>query len=349
MTALPSTLPRSRTWIARFGLVFVVLAMGLALSAAGHVKRLDSSRPNTFLNRSNLVENVATPMSYYAIRAVGVSVVIIGGGIDISVGSIMGLSAIMTAWFIQRFPANASAWTVLPVALGLPVLIGISCGLINGLLIALLRIHPFIVTLGTLSIFRGLATVLPPQRTMPAQPLKVPVAFTDEFMRYVPSASFPVRVVPLVFVIAITAVGVLFLKRLVPGVQIYAIGGNEEASRLAGLPVARLKIMTYAISGACAGIAGAISLGNFGSASATTASGYELTVIASAVVGGASLAGGRGTAIGALLGALVIGLIENGISILQWNQEYRLIIIGAAIIVAVSLDRLSEALGSRAR
>ncbi len=343
---MPLALTPNRSWLQQIGLVLVVLAMSVALSIAGHVNRLDETRPNTFLNKGNLVENVATPMSYYAIMAVGVTIVVITGGIDISVGSIMALSAIMTAWVIGYIAPDAGAGKVLPIALGLPVLIGIACGVVNGCLITLLRIHPFIVTLGTMSIFRGLATVLPPQRTMPAQPNKVPAAFTEHFMRI---EWFDVRVMPMVLMLIVAIAGALYLKFFVVGVQTYAIGGNEEASRLSGLRVNRVKILCYAISGMCAGIAGAVSLGYYGSANATTALGYELTVVAAAVVGGASLAGGRGTAIGALLGALVIGLIENGISILQWKQEYRLIIIGGAIIIAVSLDRLSEALSGKSR
>lgn len=343
---MPLALSPNRSWLQQLGLVFVVLAMSIALSIAGHVNRLDDTRPNTFLNKGNLVENVATPMSYYAIMAIGVTIVIITGGIDISVGAIMALSAIMTAWLIGNLSPDASWLSVLPIALGLPVLIGIGCGVLNGFLVTALRIHPFIVTLGTMSIFRGLATVLPPQRTMPAQPRRVPAAFTDGFMRL---ELFDVRVMPMVLMLIVTIAGAAYLRFLVVGVQTYAIGGNEEASRLSGLRVSRVKILCYAISGMCAGIAGAVSLGYYGTANATTALGYELTVVAAAVVGGASLVGGRGTAIGALLGALVIGLIENGISILQWKQEYRLIIIGCAIIIAVSLDRLSEAFSGKSR
>lgn len=343
---MPLALSPNRSWLQQLGLVFVVLVMSIGLSVAGHVNRLDETRPNTFLNKGNLVENVATPMSYYAIMAVGVTIVIITGGIDISVGSIMALSAMLTAWLIGNLPPDAPPTKVLPIAIGLPALIGVVCGLINGGLITLLRIHPFIVTLGTMGIFRCLATVLPPQRTMPAMPRKVPLAFTQDFMRL---EWLDVRFMPMVVMLVVAVAGALFLKFFVVGVQAYAIGGNEEASRLSGLRVNRVKILCYALSGLCAGIAGTVTLGYYGTANATTGLGYELTVVAAAVVGGASLSGGRGTAIGALLGALVIGLIENGISILQWNQANRLGIIGAAIIIAVALDRLSERLSGRTR
>jgi ribose/xylose/arabinose/galactoside ABC-type transport system permease subunit len=336
--ALPAVRPpRSRTWIAQLGLLFVVLAMLIALSAAGG---------NRFLNRGNLIEILGTSMSYYAIMAVGMTIVIVSGGIDISVGAIMALAAILTAWVLGRMEYQASAWAVLPVAIGLPILIGLVCGVINGALIVALRLHPFIVTLGTLSIFRGLVNVVPPAKTMPVMPNKVPFAFMDGLMR---AKIFNAQAVPMIVMLVIVVIGYVYLRHLVPGRNTYAIGGNEEAARLSGIRVARLKLGCYAISGVCAGIAGMVLLGFYGRASATTGEGYELTVVAAAVVGGASLSGGRGTAIGALLGTLVIALIENGISILQWNQEYRRVIIGSAIIVAVSLDRLSEALGSRSR
>jgi len=141
--------------------------------------------------------------------------------------------------------------------------------------------------------------------------------------------------------------GWLYLHFFVAGRETYAVGGNEEAARFSGLSVHRIKLRTYALSGLAAGIAGMVSLGRFGTASTSTGTGYELTVIASAVVGGASLAGGKGTALGALLGTLIIALIENGILILRLEQEYRLIIIGLAIVVAVALERLSHLIRHR--
>jgi ribose/xylose/arabinose/galactoside ABC-type transport system permease subunit len=336
----------NRSWLQQLGLVIVVIAMSIALSIAGQTNRIRPDDPNLFLNKQNLVEDVAAPMSVFAIMAVGLTIVIITGGIDISVGSIMGLSAIMTAWAISKLPLDAGHATVLPIGLGLPILIGVTCGVMNGLLIVTLRIHPFIVTLGTMSIFRGLATVVPPRVNMPVQPDRVPLAMTEQFMKL---DLFDVRPMPMLFMIVVAAAGWVYLKYLVVGMQTYAIGGNEEASRLSGLRVSRVKVLCYAISGLCAGIAGSVMVGRFGSASATTGAGYELMVVAAAVIGGASLAGGRGTAIGALLGALVIALIESGISIMKWKQEYRLIIVGSAIIVAVALDRLSEALSGKSR
>jgi ribose/xylose/arabinose/galactoside ABC-type transport system permease subunit len=173
---------RSRAFSGELGLVVVVLIIGAILAGYGW-HDASAGRPNTFLNFDNIVDGVATPISYYAIMAVGLTVVVITGGIDISVGSIMALSALGGAAALQGFPAGAPTWQVLPVALAVPLIIGLVCGLANGALIVGLRLHPFIVTLGTMSIFRGLANVLPSQKTLPAAGQRLPEAFTTDFMR----------------------------------------------------------------------------------------------------------------------------------------------------------------------
>jgi ribose/xylose/arabinose/galactoside ABC-type transport system permease subunit len=343
MSAPSPAKPARRSLAQEAGLALVVIVLGLILAGYGwHDAR--AGHPNTFLNFDNLVDGVATPMSYYAIMAVGLTVVIITGGIDISVGSIMALAALGGAAALQALPSDASAWQVLPVAFAVPLIIGLVCGLINGGLIVGLNLHPFIVTLGTMSIFRGLANVLPPQKTLPAAGQRLPEAFTTGFMR---QEFFGIQPMPLVIMLGCVALGWFYLHLMVAGRETYAVGGNEEAARFSGLRVNAIKLRTYALSGLCAGIAGLVSLGRFGTASTSTGTGYELTVIAAAVVGGASLAGGKGTALGALLGTLIIALIENGILILRLAQEYRLIIIGLAIVVAVALERLSTHLRQR--
>lgn len=336
--------PAARRSLAQeMGLALVVIVLAAVLGGYGwHDAAL--GRPNAFLNLDNLVDGVATPMSYYAIMAVGLTVVIITGGIDISVGSIMALAALGGATALQTLPLAASAWQVLPIAFLVPVAIGLVCGLINGGLIVGLNLHPFIVTLGTMSIFRGLANVLPAQKTLPAAGKRLPEAFTTDFMRI---EFFGIQPMPLVIMIICVLVGWFYLHFMIAGRETYAVGGNEEAARFSGLRVNAIKLRTYALSGLAAGIAGLVSLGRFGTASTSTGTGYELTVIAAAVVGGASLSGGKGTALGALLGTLIIALIENGILILRLAQEYRLIIIGLAIVVAVALERLGNHLRQR--
>ncbi|HVT89295.1 MAG TPA: ABC transporter permease [Tepidisphaeraceae bacterium] len=334
--------PRARR-TARFqelGLVVVIFVLAAVLAGYGW-QDARPGRPNTFLNSENLVGGIATPMSYYAIMAVGATFVIITGGIDISVGSMMALCALGSAAVLQNFPSDAPAIKVMPLAIGVPLLIGLICGLINGLIIVGLNLHPFIVTLGTMSVYRGLANVLPWfwEKTLPTGGRTLPAAFTKHFMRI---QFYELEPMPLVIMLICMGLGWFYLRMLVAGRENYAIGGNEEAARFSGIRVNWVKLRVYALAGLACGVAGMVSLGRFGTASTSSGSGYELTVIAAAVVGGASLSGGRGTALGALLGTLVIALIENGIYILHLQQEFRLIIIGVAIILAVAMDRVSE-------
>jgi ribose/xylose/arabinose/galactoside ABC-type transport system permease subunit len=294
-------------------------------------------------------------MSWMAIMALGATVVIVAGGIDISVGSVFGLAALATAAVLQRFEPGAPAWQTLPAALGVALLVGLLCGLLNGLLAVLLRVHPFIVTLGTLSIFRGIALVSVPEKTLPSIDAALPRSFTKEFAgwRLDLAISGGTFVQPVPFLVMLwCALGMWwYLARAVGGREIYATGGNEEAARFAGLPVARIKVRVFALAGVLAGLAGCLSAGFYESANTATGEGYELPVIAAAVVGGASLSGGRGTAWGAILGTLIIKLIENGIDIvrtldlglftLTMSKEYEKIVIGLAIVAAVAADRLA--------
>jgi ribose/xylose/arabinose/galactoside ABC-type transport system permease subunit len=329
--------------VQELGLVIVILIMGLGLSIFGYV----AARPgedNTFLNAGNLIDQVATPMSYYAIMAVGMTLVIISGGIDISVGSIMALSAFTGARVLQYMPVNAPAWQVLPVAFAVPMGVGLLCGLINGGLVVGLRLHPFIVTLGTLSIFRGITVVTTKFQELPPADRRIPLAFTDHFMRM---EAWGHRPMPMVVMLVIAAIGWFYLSQTVGGREIYALGGNEEAARFSGLRTNWIKLRVYAVAGLTAGIAGMVWLGRFGGASTADATGYELTVVAAAVVGGASLSGGRGTALGALLGTLIIAMIQDGIIALKWKVEYQLIIVGGAIVLAAAIDNFSEYLRQR--
>lgn len=340
------------------GLLIVVLLMGLLLTFAAEPITFRGQTVNNFFRLDNLIPNVATPMSWMAIMAVGLTIVIVSGGIDISVGSIFGLSALGAAAVLQQLPENASPWMVLPLAIAVPLGIGLLCGLINGALVVGLRMHPFIVTLGTLSIFRGIALISVPTKSLPSGDKSLPTAFTADFMSWqytIHRGDGPgilLQPVPMIVMLLCIVAGWIFLSHMVAGREIYALGGNEEAARFSGLPVGLIKLRVYALSGLAAGIAGMVSTGYYGSANTATGEGYELTVIAAAVVGGASLTGGRGTALGALLGALIIKLIENGIYILKkinlgfvelsLSKEYTKIIIGIAILIAVAIDRLSE-------
>jgi ribose/xylose/arabinose/galactoside ABC-type transport system permease subunit len=333
----PARQRRSLPRLQELGLVLVILIMGSGLSISGYFQAAPGEE-NHFLNPGNLLDEVATPASYYAIMAVGMTLVIISGGIDISVGSTMALSAFTAARVLQYFPKDAPGWEVLPVAMLLPMGVGLLCGLLNGILIVGLNMHPFIVTLGTMSILRGITVVTTTLQEIPMQNHQIPAAFTDHFMRL---SFYGQRPMPMVVMLVVTIIGGFYLSKTVGGREIYAVGGNEQAARFSGLPVKRIKLRVYAVAGLTAGIAGMVWLGRFGATSTGSATGYELTVIAAAVVGGASLTGGKGTALGALLGTIIIAMIQDGIITLHWKTEYQLIIVGSAIIVAVAIDSIS--------
>lgn len=353
-----SALPR----LQEAGLIGVILIMGAILTfGGGDIQTRDGRTVNNFLRVDNIIPNVATPMSWIAIMAVGATVVIVAGGIDLSVGSVMACAALATAAVLQRMPEDASGWLVIPAALAVAMGIGALCGLVNGALVVALRIHPFIITLGTLYIYRGIALVAVPMKTLPALDHRLPVAFTDGFIAHKTyfgeTGSYFVQPAPMVIMLLFIMAVWVYLQYTVPGRRIYAVGGNEEAARFSGIPVARVKLGVYILAGVAAGLAGMVTVGYHGSANTNTAAGYELTVIAAAVVGGASLTGGVGTALGALLGALIIQMIENGIFVLRevnfgifklgLSKEYAKIINGLAIVVAVAIDRFGETLSAR--
>jgi len=338
----PTLASRRRFRLQELGLIVVIVLLYIALSVAGKLNA--SGRfANDFLNFDNQFNGIAASMSIYAIMAVGMTCVIITGGIDISVGSIMGFAALAGASVLQMLPVDAPWYFVLPVGVLVPVAAGALCGLVNGGLIVGLRMHPFIVTLGTMSIIRGAAILVFP-KSVPVPGRDLPDAFSA-VMSY--EFGMGLRLVPVLVMLAVVGAGWVFLQLMVAGRETYAVGGNAEAARFSGIRVGWATMRVYLVMGICAGVAALVQLGRFNSASTDNGSGDELLVIAAAVVGGASLVGGRGTALGALLGALVIKLIDNGILILRLNTEYTKVIVGASIIIAVAVDRFSEYLHER--
>jgi ribose/xylose/arabinose/galactoside ABC-type transport system permease subunit len=216
--------------------------------------------------------------------------------------------------------------------------IGLSAGLVNGLLVSRLRVHPFVITLGTMWVFRAVAFI-----ASGGLSINFPEGLTGVFKATLglEKGLFPV---PLILMIVVTVLGSIYLSRTVMGRRVYAIGGNEEASRYAGLPIPRIQTGVYALNGLLAGVAALAGSSFYGAASSADATGYELFVIASAVVGGASLIGGKGTALGAMLGALLIVMIRQAVRILHFDQNYESIVIGCALIFAVVLDQTSARL-----
>ena len=317
------------------GLVAVILLLGgvLALFAGSHVDARSGLTVNNFLNSYTLIQT-ATDASFFAIMAVGATVVIISGGIDLSVGSVYALAGVTTAMVLRAVGA-ADPITTVAIGLGVSLGMGLICGATNGALVVGLGVHPFIITLGTMWIVRGIAFV-----SSNAESILLPRALTG-----VAKASLglgdSLYPVPMLVMLLVAAVGTVYLMRTVGGRRVFAVGGNQEASRFSGVPIGRVKIVVYVLSGLTAGLAAFMGASFYGSASCADATGYELYVIASAVVGGASLSGGKGSAFGALLGAVLIVLIRQSIRTLHFDQNYEWIIIGCAIIIAVVLDQAS--------
>lgn len=300
-------------------------------------------RTNAFLNRGNLVL-VAKDASFFAIMAVGMTAVIILAGIDLSVGSIFGLSAIVGAMALTSLDATASGFLAVPIALAVCVGVGALCGLANGAMTVGLRVHPFVITLGMMAALRGLTIVLPSTFFASQSIGGFPPSFTSGFFRYEIAGVQPV---PVILMLIVAACGWFVLARTVFGRRVFAIGGNETAARYAGIPVGRIKVLVYTIMGALAGLSACAAIGYYGAAETNAGNAYELQVIAATVIGGASLMGGRGSALGAVLGAIVIQLINNAMIILNVDPNYNQIVMGSAIIIAVVIDQTKQRLSAR--
>lgn len=302
---------------------------------------------NKFLDNTNLML-VATNASFIAVIAVGMTGVIILAGIDLSVGSVYGLSAVVGAMVLTGMPGSDAAvasgggtgwsWLSIPVGLAVCVGVGALCGFANGAMTVGFRVHPFVITLGMMAGLRGLMIVMTDAQSISG----FPDAFTRGFFKLGVGGIHPVLTL---IMFGVAAAGVFVLNATVFGRQVFAIGGNETAARYAGISVGRVKILVYTIAGALAGLSGCMYIGWYGAAEPNAGMAYELKVIAAAVIGGASLMGGRGTALGAILGAIIIELINNGMIILGIEQNYNQIVMGAAIIIAVVVDQSKSRFG----
>ena len=323
------------------GLILVILLLGavLTLFAGSHTDRLTGREVNNFLNSYTLMQT-ATDASFFAVMAIGMTLVIISGGIDLSVGSVYALAGVTTAMALRALGDMNSFQTVM-IGFSMCLGIGLACGLLNGAMVVTLPVHPFIVTLGTMWIFRGIAFV-----ASKAESILVPDSLTH-VTKTTLGLSESLYPVPMLVMIGMTVLGAIYLTKTVMGRHIYAVGGNREAARYAGLRIGRILLGVYTLAGLSAGIAAFVGSSYYGSASCADATGYELYVIASAVVGGASLNGGKGSAVSATLGAILIVLMRQSIRTLHFDQNYESIIIGCAIIIAVVLDQVNARLSAK--
>ncbi|WP_431867781.1 ABC transporter permease/substrate-binding protein [Nocardiopsis eucommiae] len=300
-----------------------------ALTALALLVVVMSLLSDDFLTAQNLL-NVGVQAAVIAVLAFGVTFVIIAGGIDLSVGSVAALSATVLAFLatVEGVPV----WLALPLAAAT----GTAAGLVNGALIAYGKLPPFIATLAMLSVGRGLSLVISEGS---------PIALPDSVAALGGSIGgwLPVPVLIMVVMGLITAV---ILRRTFTGRAMYAIGGNEEAARLSGIRVKRQKLGIYALSGLFAAVAGVILASRLASAQPQAAQGYELDAIAAVVIGGASLAGGVGTAFGTLIGALILAVLRNGLNLLSVSAFWQQVVIGVVIALAVLFDTLRRRSGS---
>ena len=283
-----------------------------------------------------------------AMAAIGMTIVIIAGGIDLSAGSTIALAMITTAYVLNLGPANAKLVVHYPVllpllAIGSAIGVSVFIGLINGMLVTWLRIVPFIITLGTMQMARGFAKLVANEQNIypPSEVQDLWIARVLDPARTL--FTWPFLPVSVWMVIGAAVLTALFLRYTRLGRHIFAIGSNEKTALLCGVPVARTKILVYVIGGLFSGLAGVLFFARLGSiGQPTEAIGYELFVIAAAVIGGASLLGGRGTILGTMIGALIITILRNGGVKMGWPQYTQEIVMGAVIIVAVAIDNLRQ-------
>src|SRR5437868_2071454 len=275
-----------------------------------------------FLSAANLA-SVARQTAVITIIAMGMTLVMVSGGIDLSVGSMMALAGVVGAFAL----ANGA-----PVVAGVAasVLAGAACGLLNGGAITALRIPPFIVTLGAMGVYRGVALLITDGKAVVGLPPRFGYLAEGNLFGLVP--------VPLLIVVLVAAAAHFLLVSTRTGRYCYAIGSNVEAARYAGVRVSRYQIMFFVLLGALTGLAGAIESARLVTGQPTAGEGYELRVIAAVVIGGGSLSGGQGTVAGTIIGALIMGVLANGANLLGISSFTQQIVIGAVIVLAVTFD-----------
>jgi ribose transport system permease protein len=300
---------------------FAGLAVVVALFAA--------LEPETFLSAYNF-QTIAAQTVIVGLGAIGMTFVIVAGGIDLSVGSSIALSSVVVAVLLRD-----GSEPILAALAG--VATGAALGFVNGLLVTRMTVVPFIVTLGTMGVARGLAKYLASEQKVDA-----PAAWLSTLMSKSPTPSWLLVAPGTWLMFGLAAAMAFVLGRTVFGVHVRAVGSNEATARLCGVRVPRVKLAIYALAGAFAGLAGLMQFARLTVGDPTTAAGKELDVIAAVVIGGASLSGGVGGILGSLLGAFLMSVLANGCTLAGVPNYVQEILIGAIIVAAVGLDRLRQ-------
>lgn len=319
------TLARSRAFV-RAGAVQRLLAFGALIVM---IVVFSIASPN-FLQFNNVV-GILLATAVNGVLALGVTFVIISGGIDLSIGTVMTLSAVMTGVLITKMD--------LPIVVGIVggIATGGLAGMVTGILIARFKIPPFIATLGMLNVAKGLALVI--SGLTPIYFNETP-AFNQAAMGSLIGSLIPGLAIPNIVLVMFGAavVASLVLSKTILGRYTFALGSNEEASRLSGVSVDRWKIAVYTVCGLFAGLAGVLIAARLNSAQPSLGLGYELDAIAAAVIGGTSLSGGEGSILGTVIGAFIISTLTNGLRIMSVPQEWQIVVTGGIVILAVYLD-----------
>lgn len=310
---LPVAQGRNSSWLRQGGVAIGCAALFVVFSMLN----------SNFYQPANLLD-IMLQSSINAIIAVGMTLVVMTKGIDLSVGSVVGISSMIAASLLEN-----SLW----LGVGAGLLVGLACGLFNGILIAKLKLPDFIVTLGTMSIYRGAALIY-----TNGQPI---YSISDSFRSIFAGQLLGIPT-PVLFAIAIALLAFFLVRLTSLGEHIIAVGGNEEAARLAGVDVDKVKISVYAISGVLASVAGFVLVARIGAAEPIGGNGFELQAIGAAVIGGASLFGGEGNPLGSLIGALTLGAMQNGLTLMNVPSFWQYVATGVVVILAVLADQITR-------
>jgi len=331
-----NTKTKFKSIISKNAIIIAFIALVVAMSIA---------KPDHFLTLSNLV-NILKQSSVLGILTIGMTFVLLIGGIDLSVGSVLAVAGVCGAFFgapggieqvlggMNQSTATGQALPlVVPIAASL--IVGLAFGVVNGVINAKGKVPAFIVTMGTMTIARGTALLITGGGNLPY--------LTDAFKEIGKGGLFGIQLLPkmVILFIAFAVIAAFILKKTRYGRYIYAVGGNETAANVSGINVDRIKISVYGISGLCAGMAGYLLASRTAVGAPAAGDGYELDAIASCVLGGVSLSGGVGKITGSIIGVLFMGVMSNGLDMLGVNSYWQKIIKGAIIIVAVLFDQLN--------
>jgi ribose transport system permease protein len=303
-------------WIIYIGMIGIIIAFAVLCSANG----------KNFLTFSNVM-NIINQASINAIIAIGASLVILTGGIDLSVGAIVGFVGILLGMCLRSGMS-------IPAAVALCIVCGVGVGLVNGLLISYGKVPAFIATLGTMMAVRGLAQIINGGQAISGITMDLAVIMKTKFFGVIP--------IGVLYVIVFYALMCFVLYYTKFGRNIYAIGGNEHAARLSGIKVKQVEVLVYIISGAFAAFAGVMLLSRLMYADPSAGNSYEMNAIAAAVIGGISMSGGKGKLQNTVVGAIILATLTNGLQILNVPTYYQTVITGVVVIVAVFADKRKE-------